>query len=261
MKSILVTCWLLTCCFVLPAVAQPQRIVSLSPVTTEMCYALGLDKQLVAVTADCDYPAAAKKKPQIGKFGSVDLERLILAKPDLLLATQDMAPRLSAVKRLNVPLITFETPHLPAIADNMLKLGQIAGKGKEAKAWHKTWIQRLKQLERRPSQRRAFFVLWPQPLVSASRTSFIGDLLFRAGLHNPVTTPEPFPQIGWEQLLGYRPDVVVTSLRDTHHFREGRWQQLTALKEGQLIQLNPDWVERPGPRSILGLQQLVEALR
>ena len=40
--------------------APPQRIVSLSPGTTEMLFALGLGRSVVGDTVYCDYPPAAK---------------------------------------------------------------------------------------------------------------------------------------------------------------------------------------------------------
>jgi iron complex transport system substrate-binding protein len=42
-----------------------MRIVSLVPSATEMLFALGLGPELVAVTHECDYPAAALKLPRI----------------------------------------------------------------------------------------------------------------------------------------------------------------------------------------------------
>lgn len=41
-------------------VLAAERIISLSPSTTEMAYAAGLGDKLVAVSAYSDYPAAAK---------------------------------------------------------------------------------------------------------------------------------------------------------------------------------------------------------
>jgi iron complex transport system substrate-binding protein len=42
-----------------------MRIVSLVPSATEMLYALGLGPELVAVTHECDYPAAARELPKV----------------------------------------------------------------------------------------------------------------------------------------------------------------------------------------------------
>jgi iron complex transport system substrate-binding protein len=41
------------------------RIVSLVPSATEMLFALGLGPELVAVTHECDYPAAARQLPKV----------------------------------------------------------------------------------------------------------------------------------------------------------------------------------------------------
>ncbi|HEY8625636.1 MAG TPA: ABC transporter substrate-binding protein, partial [Solirubrobacteraceae bacterium] len=42
-----------------------MRIVSLVPSATEMLFALGLGPDLIAVTHECDYPAAARALPRI----------------------------------------------------------------------------------------------------------------------------------------------------------------------------------------------------
>ena len=42
-----------------------MRIVSLVPSATEMLFALGLGPDLIAVTHECDYPAAARELPKI----------------------------------------------------------------------------------------------------------------------------------------------------------------------------------------------------
>ena len=41
-----------------------MRIVSLVPHATELCFALGLGDELIAVTHECDYPAAARRLPR-----------------------------------------------------------------------------------------------------------------------------------------------------------------------------------------------------
>ena len=42
-----------------------MRIVSLVPSATEMLFSLGLGSDLIAVTHECDYPAAARELPKI----------------------------------------------------------------------------------------------------------------------------------------------------------------------------------------------------
>lgn len=42
-----------------------MRICSFLPSATEIVYALGLEEQLFGVTHECDYPAAARRKPWV----------------------------------------------------------------------------------------------------------------------------------------------------------------------------------------------------
>src|SRR5258708_13953194 len=48
-----------------------MRIVSLVPAGTEIAFALGAGKEVVAVTHDCDFPAEARKLPRITRSAIV----------------------------------------------------------------------------------------------------------------------------------------------------------------------------------------------
>ena len=50
------------------AEASPKRIVSLTPVGTEILFALGQKDNIIGVTNFCDYPPEALKKPKIGGY-------------------------------------------------------------------------------------------------------------------------------------------------------------------------------------------------
>src|SRR5215470_12459801 len=65
----------------LPAV--PKRIVSLAPGATEMLFAAGAGKHVIATVQYADEPAAAKQIPRIGDVVSVDMERLVALRPEV----------------------------------------------------------------------------------------------------------------------------------------------------------------------------------
>ena len=71
------------------AEAFPKRIVSLTPVGTEILFALGQGDNVIGVTNFCDYPPEALKKPKIGGYAEVNFETLLSKKADLLVL-QDM---------------------------------------------------------------------------------------------------------------------------------------------------------------------------
>lgn len=72
-----ISCW---------ANSSVQRIISLSPHTTELAFAAGLGDKLVAVSEYSDYPARAQKLEHVANYKGIKLERILALKPDLVLA-------------------------------------------------------------------------------------------------------------------------------------------------------------------------------
>ena len=66
-----------------------MRIVSLLPSATEICYALGLEDQVVGVTHECDYPPEVSKKPRVTKsrpmegISSSEIDQLVRSQLDM----------------------------------------------------------------------------------------------------------------------------------------------------------------------------------
>src|SRR5688500_15423384 len=64
----------------------PERIVSLAPSSTEIVCALGACDRLVGVTDFDDYPPEVGEIADVVIQAQVDLERVVAAEPDLVLA-------------------------------------------------------------------------------------------------------------------------------------------------------------------------------
>ena len=66
--------------------APAKRIVSLAPHVTELLFAAGAGKKVVGVSSASDYPAEALRLPSMGNSSRIDMERISLLKPDLIVA-------------------------------------------------------------------------------------------------------------------------------------------------------------------------------
>ena len=66
--------------------AAPQKIVSLTPATTEILFALGAGDRVVAADDGSDFPTEAVALPHVATFSSVDTEKVIAAGADLVIA-------------------------------------------------------------------------------------------------------------------------------------------------------------------------------
>ena len=66
--------------------APAQRIVSIAPHLTELLFAAGAGAKLVGTVAYSDYPEQAGRIPVVGNSASLDMERIVALKPDVVVA-------------------------------------------------------------------------------------------------------------------------------------------------------------------------------
>src|SRR4030095_449724 len=119
---------LLTAVFCLHAAhAQPQRIVSTSPSSTETLFALGLGPRVVGVSHFCRYPAEVVKLPKVGSFLKPDAELIARLNPDLVIIqkiSNDLAARLTG---LGIRYLEIDQGSLPTLYSNIEAVGKAAG--------------------------------------------------------------------------------------------------------------------------------------
>ena len=89
-----------------------RRIVSLSPHITELVFAAGAGDRLVGVVRYSDYPEAAKSIPNVGDSSSLDLERIIALKPDLVITWRNgnTASDIEKLEKLGLTVLPPKQP-------------------------------------------------------------------------------------------------------------------------------------------------------
>ncbi len=247
----------------------PQRIVSLVPSVTEILFKLGLEKHIVAVTDFCTYPQAALKLPKVGNYADPSLESILLQKPDLIIAAADMN-RPALVRRLELLKIPVYVVYPQTVAETLKtiqNLGKITGAEEQSSQLAgsiKMKIQRIQQKivnAKRPTTLECVLL---QPLTVAGPDTFVADIIATAGGHNIVPKgPSRYPTWNTEALLSTNPETIVVSSYpgqpDPNRYFD-TWPQLQAVRNQRIIHIDADWIHRPGPRMILGIETLAKAL-
>lgn len=247
----------------------PQRIISLVPAVTEILFALGLQDRLVAVTDYCDYPPAAKELPQVGLYSRPSLESILLFKPDLVIASAGMN-RPSLVKRLeglNIPVYVVNPHNIAESIETIRNLGSLNGRSMEAEDIVTAMQARIDRLEEQLSVERKpqiLTLIMLQPLTVAGPDTFIDDIIKRSGGENVVPAgPSRYPTWNSEALLAIDPEVIVVSSHpgqpDPQSFFE-QWPQLQAVRNKRVVEIEADWLHRPGPRIVLGIEAMTKVL-
>jgi iron complex transport system substrate-binding protein len=256
---------------------KPQRIVSLAPNITEILFALGLDKEIVAVSSDSDYPAGAANKKKVGTFWQPNTEAIIASKPDLVLTlqmrTEQQKPTADSLKRLGYQVLTLKIEKIEELLTAIQKIGVAADCTNRAEDLVKEVSNQLNNLQTEFSSGGKVKVLWvvqTDPLRVAGRNTFINNLLELAGGQNAVgPTIQQYPPIGTEELLACGVEIIIQSAMgatDTSKQQKtaekfwGKFAALPAVKNNRIYVVQPDTVLRLGPRLPQGIILITDCL-
>jgi iron complex transport system substrate-binding protein len=250
----------------------PQRIVSLSPSNTEMVYALGLQDRLVGVTSYDNYPAEAQNKTIVSDYSTLNMEKIVAAKPDLVLADniqKDTA--IPALEQLGIPVYTLSPDSMDMIFKDLQNLGQITGKVQEASALVAGLKARVKAVSDKTaklsdSQKpRILYVTWHDPIWTAGSQTMIQELINLAGGANIAADLTGYATITLEAAIQRNPQVilVMSSMgtdNESLNFIKGnaQFQSTAALKKGQIYEINADIFGRTAPRIVDGLETMAK---
>lgn len=133
--------------------SQPaQRIISLAPHATELLFAAGAGQKVVAVSEWSDFPAAATKLPKVSSVNGIQFEKVLALRPDLVVLWGSGQGQRDAerLRQLGLSVFLSEPRSLQAIADSLLRLGQLAGS--TAQAQHAAQQFQQDERERRRSK-------------------------------------------------------------------------------------------------------------
>jgi len=249
-----------------------HRIVSLAPSITETLYALGLQDELVGDTDYCDYPVDAQHKPKVGGTINPSLEAIAALRPDLVLVAKS-ANRLDTVRALadlNIPSFGIDPHTITDIISSTRRLADLLGVSESGAAINKDLQQRLAETQHRVSgfpQRRVLFVVWPQPLISVGRQTFIADALLYAGAVSIIDSPQDWPRISLEAVVHEQPEFLIFAEAhntgaptdfDSFTTLPG-WRALDAVKSRRFA-LVSDAINRPSPRLVSVIEDLARQL-
>lgn len=252
----------------IPLPAAPKRIISLAPNVTEILFSLGLDREVVGVSIHCNFPEKVKERERVGSYVSLDFEKIVSLRPDLIIATgagntREMVERL---EKLGFPTYVIFPKNFDGILRSVEHLGQILNRQHEAREIVKGLElrkQRVIQVTRGRTRPKVFLTIGESPMVTVGKGSFADDLIHLAGGENVAAKEERmYPRWGMEEILRRAPEVIlVSSMNPKGDYPKileewARWKMIPAVRDGRIHLINSDLVDRPSPRIIEGLEEM-----
>jgi iron complex transport system substrate-binding protein len=252
--------------------AEPQKIVSLTPATTEILFAIGAGSRVVATTDFDDYPPEAVALPDVASYTAVDVEKIVGLGADLVIAGGNgfnPPESITKLRSLNVPVVVTYGSNVDGVLKDIRLVGTASGEAAAADELATTMsgqFDAVRTATAGVAHPKVFYEIDATvKIYTAAKDSFIEEMLVIAGAE-PITTGSTTAyDIPLETLVAADPTLILLGdaaygvTPDQVKARPG-WAGISAVKTGSIIGVNDLVITRPGPRLVQGLVELVHAI-
>jgi iron complex transport system substrate-binding protein len=252
--------------------ARPERIVSLTPATTEMLFAIGAGDRVIATTDADDYPPEAVPLPDVASFGSVDLEQIVALEADLVIAGgNEFTPSdaIRSLRDLDIPVVVIYASTVDAVAADVEVIGQAVGNASEAGELAEEMRAEIDALTAAvadlPRPRVFYEIDASTAIYGPADDSYLAEMIELAG-GEPITTGSAISfEIPLELLVAADPEVIILGdaafgTTPVQVAARPAWDEMTAVRDGAVRVADDKLITRPGPRLALGLRSLILAI-
>ncbi|PLY05296.1 MAG: iron ABC transporter substrate-binding protein [Arcobacter sp.] len=192
-----------------------ERIITLSPSINEIVFALESGNDIVANTEYCNFPEESKQIPKVGGYSNVSLEKLLLAKPSIILAQDYDKELILNIKKLNLNVQTFKTNNLKSIKTTIKSIGQILVKNEKAKELITGIDNSLESIKDIVSNKKILVVISPREdlnkiIYVAGNNLYFNDIIEASGNKNAYFSSSlSQPIVNVEKIIKMNPDIVI----------------------------------------------------
>jgi len=247
---------------------RPQRYVVISPEITEIISALGAADRIVGISAECDFSEATRGKEIVGNFGAINMEKILGLNPDIVFSSAlEQEAIAHDLQKLGIRVESSYPRSIAEMLDEIVRIGSIIDLEEEAKNLADSLAAEIQQVRAQAegqSRPRVYLEIYRDPLMSVADNSFVGELIETAGGDNVFDTlARDYSRVKAEEVISAMPQIMICYSQDSLQnilARKG-WSEIPAIKDGMIFfedDIDPDLIQRAGPRSIDGMRRLAE---
>jgi len=247
-----------------------MRIISLSPSTTEIIFALGKGDDIVGNTYFCDYPTAAKKIRKVGSWTDIKLGIIKQLKPDIVFTSTVVQEKLkAALEIMGFPVVHYDPRTVTDIYRSILSIGKYLHVDDRAQGLVSQMKDEEQQLRANACQNKPVVYMeewYDPPMVSGNwipdimrMTGCQCDWVQAGGISREVTTAE---------LQAVNPEIILLSYcgfgdkSDVKHIYQRKGLEiLKAVQSKHVYPVNELFFNRPGPRIMAAGNIILEIIR
>ncbi len=252
--------------------SQPLKIVSLTPATTEILFALGAGSRVVGKVEDiANFPPEAASIPVVATFSGVDVEEIVELEADLVVSAGEGLTQGAAVEQLRraeIPVLVVYPTTIEGALDGVRLIGRAIGSADDGDALAESIDGRLDDLAAIAASAgekpRVFYEIDVTGGIFTPPADSIYGEMFRLAGAEPISGDASYA-ISLEDLVAADPEVILLGdaaygvTAEAVAARPG-WGGMAAVEQGRIVAVDDIVITRPGPRLVEGLEVLIRAI-
>ena len=256
------------------AIDYPRRVVCLTSETAEIAHLVGAGDRVVGVPGTVRRPDAARDKAKVGGFTTFKLEKILALEPDLVLGFSDLQRDIVRdVIGAGVAVLCTNQRSFDEVLEAILVIGGALGRERDARAVVADMRDEVTQVREYssvwPDRPRVYFEEWHDPLIAGIRwvselieiaggQDIFAELRVQRGARDRVVNPDEVvrrdPEIILASWCGKPVDTSAIAARPG-------WAQTTAVRRGQIHEIDGGDILSPGPSLMYGLRRIHDVIQ
>ena len=181
---------------------KPGRIVSLVPSQTELLFDLGLDEEVVGITKFCVHPDAwFRSKPRIGGTKCIDIDKIRLLQPDLILANKEenVKEQVEALQSI-CPVYVSDISTFDDAQEMIRQVGILLNKEKAAAQLVEEILKGFADVKALDCKLQTCYLIWRKPYMTVGGDTYISDVMELCGFENVFVDEIRYPELTIERM-------------------------------------------------------------
>jgi iron complex transport system substrate-binding protein len=248
---------------------EPKRVITIAPDIAETVYALGKGNLMVGRSDYDDYPNEVLKVKSVGQITEPSIEKIVELKPDVVIASTHFSKDVTKkLEDLGIKVVVlYGEESFDGVYNTIHKVGEVLNANEKAKTvvdGMKKKVKAVTDKVKTGDKTSVYYVVGygKGGDYTAGGDTFIGNMLEMAGGKNVASDVKGW-QYSVEKLVEKNPDILICSKNyDTKKgiVTTNGYKDLKAVKNGKLIEIDDNLVNRQGPRLADGLEVLAKAI-
>lgn len=249
------------------------RVVALTASDCEIIYAIGAGDALVGRGEYCDYPLDVVDVTAVESGANTNIEQIINLEPQVVFMSTmaQTEEQVEALEAAGIKVVVSEAQDIEGVYTSIKLIGELMGKNDEATSIindMKSSFDDLASKATNEDTKTVYFEVSPLEygLWTAGSGTFMNEICEILNLKNVFDDIVGWGEISEEQVMERNPDYIVTI---SMYFGEGPtpeeeimsrkgWEDITAVKNGAILNLSNNELSRPAPRLVDGAKLMFD---